>query len=286
MEFSPTPASRLYHNVVMPSYPVQQFAFNGQLAQLRSLKSLRANVDSFTEHVLKSSVSNPVLSSTGENARPPPNGTTGMAGLSRMSALPLRNSAFMTTAIKRPSPTPSVKRHKAEKLLKEHGSPPNVRVTAGGRIVPTDFTPLGSPRFPFAQTHRPYDRIQAPFGMQLPRHVSNPNAYQNVPAMPNGFVAYDNEGRLSQQVDGKWLPVPFGPSGALALFMPPPNWPFPAIGAPAHQPTATQPVGAINGAAYVVSLTPSSSCQPLPVLILHRVQLINLPWHHQFLLPH
>ncbi|KAF2667674.1 hypothetical protein BT63DRAFT_298071 [Microthyrium microscopicum] len=39
---------------------------------------------------------------------------------------------------KKPSPSPSLKRDKAEKLLKEHGSPPGVRVTAGGRIVPTD----------------------------------------------------------------------------------------------------------------------------------------------------
>lgn len=43
---------------------------------------------------------------------------------------------------KRPSPSPSVKRGKAEQLLKEHGSPPGLRVTAGGRIVPGDLPPL------------------------------------------------------------------------------------------------------------------------------------------------
>ncbi|EAT77529.2 hypothetical protein SNOG_14986 [Parastagonospora nodorum SN15] len=37
---------------------------------------------------------------------------------------------------------------KAEKLLKEHGSPPGMRVTAGGRIVPSDLPPLGTSRFP------------------------------------------------------------------------------------------------------------------------------------------
>ncbi|KAH7085864.1 hypothetical protein BKA63DRAFT_401351 [Paraphoma chrysanthemicola] len=37
---------------------------------------------------------------------------------------------------------------KAEKLLKEHGSPPGLRVTAGGRIVPSDLPPLGTSRFP------------------------------------------------------------------------------------------------------------------------------------------
>lgn len=45
---------------------------------------------------------------------------------------------------KRPSPSPSVKRGKAERLLKEHGSPPGLRVTAGGRIVPGDLPPLGA----------------------------------------------------------------------------------------------------------------------------------------------
>lgn len=45
------------------------------------------------------------------------------------------------------SPTPSIKRGKAEKLLKEHGSPPGMRVTAGGRVVPTDLPSLGSPKF-------------------------------------------------------------------------------------------------------------------------------------------
>ncbi|KAF1364746.1 hypothetical protein EJ07DRAFT_97016 [Lizonia empirigonia] len=33
---------------------------------------------------------------------------------------------------------------KAERLLKEHGSPPGLRVTAGGRIVPGDLPPLGA----------------------------------------------------------------------------------------------------------------------------------------------
>ena len=49
-----------------------------------------------------------------------------------------------TATYKRPSPSPSIKRGKAEKLLKEHGSPPGLRVTAGGRIVPGDLPPLGA----------------------------------------------------------------------------------------------------------------------------------------------
>lgn len=49
---------------------------------------------------------------------------------------------------KKPSPTPSLKRDKVQKLIKEHGSPPGLRVTAGGRIVPHDMPGLGSPQYP------------------------------------------------------------------------------------------------------------------------------------------
>ncbi|KAF1956289.1 hypothetical protein CC80DRAFT_593756 [Byssothecium circinans] len=48
---------------------------------------------------------------------------------------------------KKPSPSPSIKRGKAERLLKEHGSPPGMRVTAGGRVVPSDLPPLSNNRF-------------------------------------------------------------------------------------------------------------------------------------------
>lgn len=57
--------------------------------------------------------------------------------------VPLAASTASTAPYKRPSPSPSVKRGKAEQLLKEHGSPPGLRVTAGGRIVPGDLPPLG-----------------------------------------------------------------------------------------------------------------------------------------------
>ncbi|KAL5116737.1 hypothetical protein ACEQ8H_005349 [Pleosporales sp. CAS-2024a] len=60
---------------------------------------------------------------------------------------------------KKPSPTPSIKRGKAEKLLKEHGSPPGIRVTAGGRIVPSDLPSLGTSRYP--------DNIFKPSGLRV-----------------------------------------------------------------------------------------------------------------------
>lgn len=54
----------------------------------------------------------------------------------------------LSNAWKRPSPTPSLKRDKIQRLIKEHGSPPGLRVTAGGRIVPQDMPALGSPQYP------------------------------------------------------------------------------------------------------------------------------------------
>lgn len=63
-------------------------------------------------------------------------------------------AAAPPTANQRPSPSPSVKRGKAERLLKEHGSPPGLRVTAGGRIVPGDLPPLGArPSFNIYNSH-------------------------------------------------------------------------------------------------------------------------------------
>jgi hypothetical protein len=68
---------------------------------------------------------------------------------------------------KKNSPTPSIKRGKAERLLKEHGSPPGLRVTAGGRIVPATFTPLASP-FQYQQK-----------GFRLANFTDNRSAHQD-----------------------------------------------------------------------------------------------------------
>lgn len=62
-----------------------------------------------------------------------------------MSATP---AITPVAANKKPSPSPSIKRGKVERLLKEHGSPPGIRVTAGGRVVPSDLPPLSNSRFP------------------------------------------------------------------------------------------------------------------------------------------
>ncbi|KAI2487890.1 Atrophin-1 multi-domain protein [Pyrenophora tritici-repentis] len=73
---------------------------------------------------------------------------------------------------KKPSPTPSIKRGKAEKLLKEHGSPPGLRVTAGGRIVPSDLPPLGTSRYGDS-TYRPQQALRAAPGNIMPAQAQS-----------------------------------------------------------------------------------------------------------------
>jgi hypothetical protein len=96
---------------------------------------------------------------------------------------------------KRPSPTPSVKKNKVEELIKQHGSPPHVRVTAGGRIVPNDLQQLGSPRFAHTPvyTHPHSGRMVA----ARPNGMGQGN-------LQNGFIAYNATQDLVQWVDGQW----------------------------------------------------------------------------------
>lgn len=76
---------------------------------------------------------------------------------------------------KKPSPSPSVKRGKAEKLLKEHGSPPGIRVTAGGRVVPSDLPPLGTSRYPNSGFGPQPFRVTPSNIMPIPAQQSNDN---------------------------------------------------------------------------------------------------------------
>jgi len=127
------------------------------------------------------------------------------------------------SAIKRPSPSPSIKRNKAEKLLKEHGSPPGIRVTAGGRIVPTDLTPLTSPRLPMLNMNRPGNLYGNPHAVRQIR-----GAFDVTNIIPNGFVGLNALGHACQMVDGRCIVLPIDQSnGQLQLLMAAPNQPLP-----------------------------------------------------------
>lgn len=113
----------------------------------------------------------------------------------------------------RQSPTPSMKRGKAERLLKEHGSPPGVRVTAGGRIVPDGLSPLTSPRFPQFSKYE--------LSPQIPK--LHP---ENIPSMEHlrqieGFLVSCG-GAVCQVVNGSLQNVGYQ-DGKLQLYMPPAN---------------------------------------------------------------
>ncbi|KAF2018893.1 hypothetical protein BU24DRAFT_488953 [Aaosphaeria arxii CBS 175.79] len=110
-----------------------------ELLRLRdSVSESAVSIDKFAdeevikEHVLRPSASASIVSGHSERQLRP----------SRIPAV-----AAATNNPKKPSPSPSVKRGKAERLLKEHGSPPSMRVTAGGRVVPSDLQPLSVARF-------------------------------------------------------------------------------------------------------------------------------------------
>nr|POE72287.1 37s ribosomal protein s19, mitochondrial [Quercus suber] len=115
----------------------------------------------------------------------------------------------------RRSPTPSLKRKKVEAIVRAHGSPTHVRVTAGGRIVPSEQSPLCHPRYG-------YSAIKTNGGLIkfAPNHPMGKSQWTQ--ATQNGFVAQDADGRLCQIVDGTILPLK-EIEGALQLYMPAPN---------------------------------------------------------------
>jgi hypothetical protein len=114
-----------------------------------------------------------------------------------------------------PSPTPSMKRKKAEAIVKAHGSPQHLRVTAGGRIVPSEQSPLCHPRYGYSAINLNGGLIKfAPNS-----HAGNP---QWTKATEDGFVAQDINGNLCQIVNGTILPLP-EVDGAMRLYIPAPN---------------------------------------------------------------
>lgn len=101
------------------------------------------------------------------------------------------------------SPTSSLKKQRAEQILKQHGSPPGLRVTAGGRIVTSDQSPLCSPRYGYSAINKNGGLIRFAPGYPPPPHT-----FANFSkSLPNGFVAQDPDGKLCQMVDGHFIPI-------------------------------------------------------------------------------
>ncbi|KAF2636985.1 hypothetical protein P280DRAFT_407836, partial [Massarina eburnea CBS 473.64] len=114
------------------SYKVEEL-----LALRDSVSESAVSLDKFAdEEVIKEHV-----------LRPSASATLATAASQRSLRASLTPAIATVAPYKKPSPSPSIKRGKAERLLKEHGSPPGMRVTAGGRVVPSDLQPLSNNRF-------------------------------------------------------------------------------------------------------------------------------------------
>ncbi|KAF1817225.1 hypothetical protein P152DRAFT_445345 [Eremomyces bilateralis CBS 781.70] len=189
------------------------------------------------EHVLRPSSSVNCMSLKSENIPLDGNSkaTRAVSGPPRCASQPVKEQVFGHLAVKKPSPTPSIKRGKAERLLKEHASPPGMRVTAGGRVVPTDFTSFVAPVPPFHPAAR---------GHMFDMRAGKPDSAHQAPShhsIPQGFIGYDIKGQLCQKVGDNLLPVQM--INGLPHFHLPPvnNFPaIPAMSAPTAPPTGQQ----------------------------------------------
>ena len=156
----------------------------------------------------------------------------------------------------RPSPTPSLKKKQAEAIVKAHGSPQHIRVTAGGRIVPSDQSPLCHPRYG-------YSAIKANGGLvKFAANSSMGQKQQWTQATQNGFVAQDVNGRLCQIVNGTILPLN-EVDGALRLFIPAPNLNINSSRGSSFGPPAQERVASIGTTKRDVSQgNPASPSEP------------------------
>jgi hypothetical protein len=116
----------------------------------------------------------------------------------------------------RTSPTPSLRKSKIEALVKHHGSPQHVRVTAGGRIVPSEQSPLCHPRFGYSAIKSNGILIKV-----APTQVGKA-PLQWITATQDGYVAQDSAGRLCQIVNGMIMPLN-EENGEVRLYVPAPN---------------------------------------------------------------
>ena len=100
----------------------------------------------------------------------------------------------------RPSPTPSLKKKKAEALVKHHGSPQHVRVTAGGRIVPSEQSPLTYPRYG-------YSAVKVNGGVvKFAPNLHGGHEFRDQATQEN-FIAQDENGNFCQIIDGVVKPI-------------------------------------------------------------------------------
>ena len=201
------------------------------------------------EHVIK--CRDGVWSTERENCRPvsvatdgPIHGTLAAAQAYNTKSAVLQGHPVPGTGPKKPSPTPSFKRNMVSQLIKQHGSPPHVRVTAGGRIVSNDLPQLGSPRMPYTPTNYSAAYGSSRGSARIPHALPNGNYGHS--QLPQGYLAYNPSGVLIQFIDGGFRQVRMDEYGQPMYQMPPPNMPFPSangvIGMMAPPPPQMHPM--------------------------------------------
>ncbi|KAM0717113.1 hypothetical protein Q7P37_006965 [Cladosporium fusiforme] len=167
------------------------------------------------------------------------------------NALPSRSGHWRL----RTSPTPSIRKTKIEALVKHHGSPQHVRVTAGGRIVPSEQSPLCHPRFGYSAIKSNGALIKV-----APNHGAKT---QWESTTQDGFVAQDVNGRLCQIVNGMVMPLN-EENGAVRLYIPAPNLNItqPAPGSSMAAPAVADQHGFSNRHASDSQAATASAPQP------------------------
>ena len=156
-------------------------------------------------------------------------------------------------------------------LLKEHGSPPGMRVTAGGRIIPSGPQSLTSPRYTYntskSQTSNRVSPIQ---GLQS----------QSVPDFSevalNGPFAYNSSGQICHYINNQFLPLNIV-DGQIQGYISPPNslCPFipPVSGFVGQQSDST--MLSVPGSLLGFSVPPSRNASP--VNLFAAVHAMDIP---------
>ncbi|KAL9059019.1 MAG: hypothetical protein Q9162_001407 [Coniocarpon cinnabarinum] len=119
-----------------------------------------------------------------------------------------------------------MRRNKIAALLRDHASPPGVRVTAGGRLVPDGTSPLTSPRSEHFGKHDHYPRVPH----LPPDSVPNTNTLKQL----DGMIVNIGGSQIAQIVNGQILHVGYTNS-PLNLYLPPTNPVIPSAGEPVSQ---------------------------------------------------
>ncbi|KAK6007635.1 hypothetical protein QM012_004449 [Aureobasidium pullulans] len=199
------------HNIARKAYSAEQLlALRHSASDEPAIQiEAKARDGAIKDHVVRNSRSFAARSTrslaTSDTLHPPPTETRQFSApvLTEIDPNNQNLRPGLTANRYRPSPTPSLKKRKAEQILKDHGSPPGLRVTAGGRIVPSDQSPLCSPRYGYSAIKK--NGMLIKFGPNFPAPPGGIPMQRM--GLPNGFVSQDPDGRLCQMVDGKFLPV-------------------------------------------------------------------------------